>query len=55
MILSAAWHILHATTVWAGVKDVQWLFNPFNVAGCVVNLLLVSPALLAFWWADRKK
>lgn len=38
---------------WEGISQIQADFSPYNVANIILQLVLLSPALLAFWWRDR--
>lgn len=46
--------IYFAPTFWEGVDKVAEIFNPFNVFNLAMEILLLSPALLALWWRDAR-
>lgn len=40
---------------WDGLSRVQDIYSPFNIFNWIMEVLLLSPALLAAWWLDRRK
>ncbi len=40
---------------WDGLSHVQDTYSPFNILNWVFELVLLSPALVAAWWLDRRK
>ena len=43
-----------APTVWAGIGTIQEVYSPFNVWNWLLELLALSPALVAIWWRERR-
>lgn len=46
---------LSAETFWAGWKQFTQTYSPFNVANVFMELILLSPALGAIYWRDRRR
>ena len=44
-----------AATFWAGWTRVTETYSPFNVANMFMELLLLSPALGAMYWRNRRR
>lgn len=40
---------------WEGVARVQDTYSPFNIINWVVEVVLLSPALVTAWWLERRK
>ncbi|NEK54590.1 hypothetical protein GUK36_35100 [Rhizobium leguminosarum] len=40
---------------WSGLSRVQGTYSPFNIFNWIMEVLLLSPAMLAAWWLDRRK
>ena len=40
---------------WGGISQVQDTYSPFNLINWIMELALLSPALLALWWLERRK
>lgn len=53
LLVSAFAHVRAAASFWGGVGEVLYWFNPFNIAGFIVNVLSLAPAFIAFWAAER--
>ena len=46
---------LQERSIWATIETAQSWFGPHNIINGVLILLLLSPALLAFWILDRRQ
>lgn len=46
---------LEAGTFWGGVSSVQETYSPFNVLNWLLEVILISPAVGAYWWRERRK
>jgi len=40
---------------WGGLAQLQETFSPFNVANYIMEVVLISPALAAHWWLERRQ
>ena len=40
---------------WGGIGRMQDTYSPFNISNYIMEALLLSPALLAAWWLERRK
>lgn len=40
---------------WVGLAKLQKWLSPFNLASLIVNAVLLSPALAAYWWRERRR
>lgn len=54
-VLSAAFHIAKSPSLWGGIQDVMWWVAPWNIAGFVVNVVSLSPAIGAYMLAARSE
>ena len=45
----------NAESFWAGVARVRETYSPFNVANFLVELIVLSPAIIAYWWRERRR
>jgi hypothetical protein len=44
-----------ASGFWDGLARVQDTYSPFNIGNFVMEIILLSPALIAAWWLERRK
>jgi formate hydrogenlyase subunit 3/multisubunit Na+/H+ antiporter MnhD subunit len=44
-----------ANGFWGGLGQLQETFSPYNIVNYVMEIVLLSPALLAFWWQERRR
>jgi len=44
-----------ASGFWEGLSRVQDTYSPFNIINYVMEVVLISPALAAFWWQERRR
>lgn len=60
--LATIWLIIFAIVFTIGMISIAMkdgigktfdIMSPFNIAGTIVNLISVSPALFLFWWAGK--
>jgi hypothetical protein len=54
-IIAIAGFFIGAHGFWAGWAKVSEIYSPFNLTNYVVELVLVSPAIGAYWWLERRK
>lgn len=40
---------------WGGLGRVQHTYSPFNIFNWIMEVVLLSPALAAAWWLERRK
>jgi hypothetical protein len=40
---------------WGGLGRVQETYSPFNIVNWIMEVVLLSPALLAAWLLERRK
>lgn len=40
---------------WGGLGRVQDTYSPFNIFNWIMEVLLLTPALLAAWWLEKRK
>ncbi|MGV2137406.1 hypothetical protein ACQZ45_05435 [Agrobacterium sp. 16-2014-1-2a] len=40
---------------WGGVNRMQETYSPFNIFNWIMEVLLLSPALVAAWWLEKRK
>lgn len=40
---------------WGGLGRVQHTYSPFNIVNWIMEVVLLSPALLAAWLLERRK
>lgn len=40
---------------WGGISEVQRILNPFNIANIIFQIMLLSPALAAYWWREKRR
>ena len=43
-----------APTIWDGLLLVREIYNPFNVWNGLAEILLLSPAVAAFTWKNKR-
>jgi hypothetical protein len=55
LLLGATVIFTFAQHGWAAVPMVLEWFNPFNIAGFIVNILTLSPAIFAFMWREKRR
>lgn len=53
IVLAVVARFLEAPSVWHALADVQAWFSPFNVLNWVVTALFLSPAIGAWWLAQK--
>src|ERR1700732_1635502 len=46
---------LGAVTVWEGWMRVKETYSPFNISNFVMEMVVLSPALGALYWRDRRR
>lgn len=39
---------------WGGWATIQDTYSPFNYLNVLMEIILLSPALLAYWWRERR-
>ncbi|MER8422456.1 hypothetical protein [Mesorhizobium sp. M1403] len=44
-----------ANGFWGGLTHVQDTYSPYNIINYVMEVVLLSPALAAFWWQERRR
>ncbi|WP_425417017.1 hypothetical protein [Oricola indica] len=44
-----------ANGFWGGLAQMREIFSPFNIINYIAEILLLSPALGAYWWLERRK
>lgn len=54
-MMSVAGLMLAAPSIWAGLLEIRDELNPFNVKYYFTLILLLSPALLAMVWRDKRR
>ncbi len=61
-VLAVIWLVLFAIVfafgmitiaVTDGINVALWIMSPFNVAGFIVNIISLSPAILLYWLAGK--
>jgi type III secretory pathway component EscS len=52
---SFAGTMIAAPTFWAGVTAIQDELSPFNIKYYLTMAVLLSPALGALWWRDKRR
>jgi hypothetical protein len=40
---------------WGGLGRMQDTYSPFNIFNWIMEVVLLSPALLAAWWLEQRK
>ena len=40
---------------WGGISSVQSTYSPFNIPIMVMELVLLLPAIIAYWWLERRR
>lgn len=40
---------------WGGLSRLQDTYSPFNIFNWIMEVVLLSPSLLAAWWLERRK
>lgn len=54
-VIAIAGFIMGAPTIGEGWARVQDIYSPFNVINYILELVLVSPALGAYFWRERRR
>jgi hypothetical protein len=53
VIAMAGFFVAHG--FWGGLAKVQETYSPFNIWNYFAELLLLSPALIAYWWREKRR
>lgn len=54
-LMSFTGTVISAPSIWTGLLRVRDELNPFNFRYYFTMILLLSPALLAMWWRDKRQ
>ena len=44
-----------ADSTWQALQKVKEIYSPFNVMNWLLELLILSPALVAYVWRERRR
>ena len=44
-----------ADSTWQALQKVKEIYSPFNVKNWLLELLILSPALVAYMWRERRR
>ena len=44
-----------ADSTWQALQEVKEIYSPFNVMNWILELLILSPALVAYVWRERRR
>jgi hypothetical protein len=47
--------LVAAPTFWAGFEKVREVYGPFNIWNWLFEIAILSPALIALTWLDRRR
>ncbi len=42
-------------SIWEGIKQVQHTYSPYNIINYGLNVVLISPAIGAYVWIEKRK
>ena len=40
---------------WGGLANLQEVQGPFSIYNIITQMVLLSPAMLAWWWRDKRR
>ena len=47
--------LIGADSTWQALQKVKEIYSPFNVMNWLLELLILSPALVAYVWRERRR
>jgi hypothetical protein len=54
-VVAMAGIMMVADGLWAGWQEIASIYSPFNVWNVVMELVLFSPAIVAYMWRERRR
>ena len=53
--ICAIWKLFTSESLWKGLMDALWMFNPFNIANFIAVIVSLSPGLAMIYIGERIK